>query len=187
VNTILNKNGKLHGFNTDAYGLQTALVKGIKDSKQDIKTAIIYGNGGVSGVAFKVLQDLGIKVTITGRNPDKVLQKLKELGIDSIPKVDEPYDILIDATPISSSPDIAENTAFIKLVDNAKAVFCHSMPEKDGKTNFLLEYCNNKGIFYIAGKEMYKAQLIKQYKLYFDNFDPQANISEVDIVKAWGL
>jgi shikimate dehydrogenase len=61
------------------------------------------------------------------------------------------------------------------------------MPEKDGKNNYLLEYCNKKGIFYIAGKEMYKAQLIKQYKLYFDNFDPQADISEDDIVKAWRL
>ena len=187
VNTIINKNGKLYGYNTDAYGLRTALEQGIRESNQNIKTAIIYGNGGVSGVAFKVMQDLGIKVTMLGRNPDKVVQKRQELGIQHIPHFDGPYDLLIDATPLSSSPNMSDNTDFIQLVDNAKAVFCHSMPEKDGKNNYLLEYCNSKGIFYIAGKEMYKAQLIKQYKLYFDNFDPQADISEDDIVKAWEL
>ncbi|MDE4938250.1 shikimate dehydrogenase, partial [Francisella tularensis subsp. holarctica] len=80
VNTIINKDGTLYGYNTDCYGLHNALTKGIKESKQDIKTAIIYGNGVVSGVAFKVLQDLGIKVTSVGRNADKVAQKRKELG-----------------------------------------------------------------------------------------------------------
>ncbi len=77
VNTIINKNGELYSYNTDCHGLKAALTKGIKGSKQDIKTAIIYGNGGVSGVTFKVLQDLGIKVTIIGRDAEKVIQKEK--------------------------------------------------------------------------------------------------------------
>ena len=102
VNTIINKNGKLYGYNTDCFGLQSALEKGIKESKQDIKTAIIYGNGGVSGVAFKVLQDLGIKVTITGRNLEKVAQKRKDLGIENIAHFEGLYDLVVDATPISS-------------------------------------------------------------------------------------
>ncbi|MDE5000752.1 shikimate dehydrogenase, partial [Francisella tularensis subsp. holarctica] len=83
-----------------------ALTKGIKESKQDFTTAIIYGNGGVSGVAFKVLQVLGIKVTIVGRNADKLAQKRKELGIENIPHFEAPYDLEIDATPISSSPEL---------------------------------------------------------------------------------
>ena len=188
VNTIINKNGKLHGYNTDAYGLRTALDQGIKNSRQNIKTAVIYGNGGVSGVAFKVLQDMGIRVTIIGRNVEKVMQKRIELGIDNIPHFEGPYDLIVDATPISSSPNIADNTYFIELVNQSKAVFCHSMPEKDGNNNYLLEHCNKNDIFYISGTEMYKAQLIKQYKLYFDNLDLDSReISEDDIVRAWGL
>ncbi|AJI44633.1 shikimate dehydrogenase [Francisella tularensis subsp. novicida] len=187
VNTIINKDGKLYGYNTDCYGLHTALTKGIKESKQDVKTAIIYGNGGVSGVAFKVLQDLGIKVTIVGRNADKVAQKRKELGIENIPHFEAPYDLVIDATPISSSPELEQNTQFIDLVKHAKIVFCHAMPEKDNKKNYLLEYCNQNGIFYISGEDMYIAQLIKQYKLYFENLDSQRKITEEDIIEAWGL
>ena len=89
VNTIINKDGKLYGYNTDYYRLHAALTKSIKESKQDIKTAVIYRNGRVSGVAFKVLQDLGINVNIIGRNADKVAQKRKELGIENIPYFDE--------------------------------------------------------------------------------------------------
>ncbi|AIT09207.1 shikimate dehydrogenase [Candidatus Francisella endociliophora] len=186
VNTIINKEGKLYGYNTDCHGLQTALTKGIKESKQDIKTAVIYGNGGVSGVAFKVLQDQGIKVTIIGRNAEKVAQKKKELGIENIPHFEGPYDLVVDATPISSSPDIEQNTQFIDLVKNAKIVFCHAMPEKDNKENHLLEYCNKNNIFYIGGEGMYIAQLIKQYMIYFENLN-QKKISEEDIIEAWGL
>ncbi|MBK2357146.1 shikimate dehydrogenase family protein [Francisella hispaniensis] len=187
VNTIINKNGKLYGYNTDCYGLHTTLTKGIKESKQDINTAIIYGNGGVSGVAFKVLQDLGIKVTIIGRNADKVAQKRKELGIENIPHFEGPYDLVVDATPISSSPELEQNTQFIDLVKDAKIVFCHAMPEKDNKKNYLLEYCNRNDIFYISGEDMYIAQLIKQYKLYFENLNSQRKITEQDIIEAWDL
>lgn len=186
VNTIINKGGKLYGYNTDCHGLQTALTKGIKESKQIIKTAVIYGNGGVSGVAFKVLQDLGIKVTIVGRNPEKVAQKRKELGIENIPHFEGPYDLVVDATPISSSADLEQNTQFIDLVKDAKVVFCHAMPEKDNKKNHLLEYCNRNSIFYINGEDMYIAQLIKQYMIYFENLN-QKKISEKDIIEAWSV
>jgi shikimate dehydrogenase len=187
VNTIINKNGKLYGYNTDCHGLKAALTKGIKDSKQDIKTAVIYGNGGVSGVAFKVLQDLGLQVTIVGRDADKVARKRKDLGIDNIPHFAGPYDLVVDATPISSSPELEQNTQFIDLAKTAKIVFCHPMPEKDSKKNYLLEYCDRNNIFYIGGEGMYIAQLIKQYMLYFDNLNLEKKITEGDIVEAWGL
>ena len=59
VNTVVNCQGKLKGYNTDAFGLKAALTEGIKNSGIEVKTAIVYGNGGVSGVAFRVLLDLG--------------------------------------------------------------------------------------------------------------------------------
>lgn len=187
VNTIINKGGKLYGYNTDCHGLHSALEKGIKESKQTIKTAVIYGNGGVSGVAFKVLQDLGFKVTIVGRDANKVTKKRKELGIENIAHFEGPYDLVVDATPISSSPKLEQNTLFIDLIKGTKTVFCHAMPEKDGHNNYLLDYCNKNNIFYISGEDMYIAQLIKQYSLYFKNFDSGLNISQADIIKAWDL
>jgi shikimate dehydrogenase len=115
-----------------------------------------------------------------------VAQKRKDLGIENIPHFAGPYDLVVDATPISLSPELEQNTQFIELVKDAKGVFCHAMPEKDGHTNHLLEYCDKNGIFYISGEGMYTAQLIKQYMLYFENLN-QKKITEADIIKAWGL
>ena len=42
-------------------------------------------------------------------------------------------------------------------------------------------------IFYISGEDMYIAQLIKQYMLYFENLDTQKKVTEEDIIEAWDL
>ncbi|MDE5026592.1 shikimate dehydrogenase, partial [Francisella tularensis subsp. holarctica] len=75
---------------------------------------------------------------------------------------EDPYDLVIDATPISSTPEIEKNTQFIYIVKHAKIVFCNAMPEKDNKTNYLLESWNQSGSFYISGEDMYIARLVIQ-------------------------
>lgn len=104
---------------------------------------------------------------------------MKELGIENIPHFEGPYDLVVDATPISSSPELEQNTQFIDLVKNAKIVFCHAMPEKDNKKNYLLEYCNKNDIFYISGEDMYINQLIKQYMIYFENLNQKKSLKRI--------
>lgn len=67
VNTIVNNAGKLYGYNSDAIGIKTALIKSIKTAVLNIKTAVIYGNGGVSGVAFHVLLESRYKSDYGGQ------------------------------------------------------------------------------------------------------------------------
>lgn len=187
VNTIVNNDGKLCGYNSDAIGLKTALAKGIEVSGLSIKTAVIYGNGGVSGVAFHVLLELGIKVTMAGRNPERVQEKKKQLGIEDVADFDGPYDLVVDATPISSSPDFLNAPGLSVLLDGCKMVFCHNMPEKDNKTNYLEKYCAENNLYFIPGKLMYNAQLAKQYRLLFEGYSKQdgSPISEQDILETW--
>ncbi|GAA4824661.1 shikimate dehydrogenase [Algivirga pacifica] len=189
VNTVINKEGRLVGYNTDSYGLKIALEQGIQEADIPIKTAVIYGNGGVSGAAFHVLSDMGIEVTIVGRNPEKVAAKRKALGIDHIPHFEGPYDLVVDATPVSSDPDFLKAEGLKELLQGSKMVFCHNMPEKDGKTNYLQAYCEAEGKFFIPGNAMYKGQLIKQYQLFLQQ-EQKANggeVSEEDIIKHWNL
>ncbi len=190
VNTVINDEGRLYGYNTDVYGLKTALLEGIKESDIEIRTAVVYGSGGVSGVAFSVLQKLEMKVAMVGRNKEHVLKKKKELGIDKIPHFEGPYDLVVDATPISSDPKFLNNApGFSKLLQDCKMVFSHNIPEKDGKRNYLQEYCGKKGIYFIPGKNMYIHQMIKQFDLYLDGFTKKDGtpITERDIIKAWAL
>lgn len=57
VNTIVNKGGKLHGYNTDYYGMKALLAKAGIDLAG--KKVLILGTGGTSKTARVVAQDLG--------------------------------------------------------------------------------------------------------------------------------
>lgn len=180
VNTVVHKNGKLYGYNTDAIGLKTALENALNSTSHSIKTAVIYGNGGVSGVAYYVLKDLGLKVMLTGRNPEKVKAKKEDLGIRE-KDFEGPYDLVVDATPISSNPNFMKAKGFAELLENCKMLFSHNMPEKDNQPNYLKSYCEENNIEFIPGSDMYKAQLIRQYQLFL------GDISEEKIIESWNL
>lgn len=181
VNTVVNKNGKLYGYNTDAYGLEVALRRGLSEHLAvKVKTAVVYGNGGVSGVVLRVLQQLGIQATIVGRNPQRVQQKLKELGINSLPPLSPPFDLVVDATPVSSSPDFLQAPYFQSLLEDCKMMFCHNMPEKDGNINYLAKYCKGKQLPFIPGRYMYEAQHIKQYALLLEGLKDEQTGLPID-------
>lgn len=57
VNTIVNKDGKLYGYNTDYYGMQALLDRIGIDLKN--KKVLILGTGGTSKTAQVVAKDLG--------------------------------------------------------------------------------------------------------------------------------
>ena len=187
VNTIVNNNGKLYGYNTDSYGLKTALQKGIFESGRQVKTAVIYGYGGVSGAAYFVLQELGIRVTITGRDPEKLAKKKTALGIEPEDHFEGPWDLLVDATPVSSEADFLKSEGLEDILKNCKMVFCHNMPEREKKTNFLKAYCEEHKLPFIPGKWMHEAQQLKQYSLFLEGYTRNCTgpIQEKDIAAAF--
>ena len=66
INTIVNKNGKLYGYNTDYYGLRALIEKNGIDVKG--KTCLILGSGGTSKTARCVLKKLDAKNIFFIRN-----------------------------------------------------------------------------------------------------------------------
>lgn len=62
VNTIVNRDGRLYGYNTDVYGM-TALIKRIGIDMQGKKVAIL-GTGGTSRTARAVSEMLGARKTV---------------------------------------------------------------------------------------------------------------------------
>jgi shikimate dehydrogenase len=96
---------------------------------------------------------------------------------------------VVDATPVSANPDFLNAPGLQELLDTCKMVFCHNMPEKDNKTNFLEKYCLEKNLYFIPGKWMYNAQLAKQYRLLLEGYQKSdgSPISEQDVLKTWGV
>ena len=62
VNTIVNRDGKLYGYNTDFFGM-TALIKKCGIELENKKVAVL-GSGGTSRTAFAVSESLGAEKTL---------------------------------------------------------------------------------------------------------------------------
>jgi shikimate dehydrogenase len=73
VNTIVNKNGKLYGYNTDAPGF----LKAISEFK-DIKRVLFLGAGGTAQSTSVLLRDVGYDVTILNRSVGRLAHYEKE-------------------------------------------------------------------------------------------------------------
>ncbi|MHB9074823.1 MAG: shikimate dehydrogenase [Desulfobaccales bacterium] len=106
VNTVVNRDGRLIGYNTDCLGAVTALQARINFSGQHV---LILGAGGASrAIAFGIIQ-AGGRVTLTDVDQPRAAALVKDLGAEAIPPdaVDRcPATILVNATPVGMTPDI---------------------------------------------------------------------------------
>jgi shikimate dehydrogenase len=107
VNTILNDNGVLRGYNTDYFGFMALLKKNNINAAG--KDAAVLGTGGAAQAVFACLNDLKAKnIYAVSRN-----KKNKEGCVSGVKYIDyeELEDLsayaLINATPVGTYPDHA--------------------------------------------------------------------------------
>ncbi len=100
VNTIVNKDGKLYGYNTDFSGM-CALIKR-NGMEVEGKKALILGSGGTSKTANAVLEHLGAKEILTVSRTEKdgfiSYETAKSLHSDA--------EIIVNTTPLGMYPNI---------------------------------------------------------------------------------
>ena len=100
VNTIVNKNGRLYGFNTDFYGMKALIEKSEVEIKG--KKVLILGSGGTSKTAFAVAESLNaseiIRVSREKREGFKTYSEIYETEADA--------DVIINTTPVGMYPNI---------------------------------------------------------------------------------
>lgn len=102
VNTIVEKEGKLYGYNTDAPGF----LKAISEFK-DVKTVLFLGAGGTAKSTSVILKEAGYDVTILNRSGGR-LTYFKENGFETHTFDDfvpQPYDLIINMTSAGLEDD----------------------------------------------------------------------------------
>ncbi|MBM4301085.1 MAG: shikimate dehydrogenase [Deltaproteobacteria bacterium] len=106
VNTVVNRKGRLTGYNTDWLGAVTALQAKISLKDQHV---LILGAGGASrAIAFGVFHEGG-KVTLTDIDAARAATLARGLGAEAIaPEALDhcPATILVNATPVGMTPDV---------------------------------------------------------------------------------
>merc|ERR1712166_567828 len=160
VNTVIRVGSKLKGYNTDALGFSHAISQGLSGLTPQVKTAVVYGYGGVSSVVFCVLQELGIRVYVTGRDLVKAAACAERNQVQLYQ--DQPCDLFVNAAPVTDSP-LVEAPNFLKALSGCRCVFDHEMPGE-----MLRAHCELKGIVHIAGTQMYMPQMRLQWGLFLE-------------------
>lgn len=168
VNTIVVKNGKLHGDNTDYYGF-TYMVKnaGIDVSN---KKCIVLGSGGSSKTICAVLSDLGaFSVTVISRS-----------GENNYNNIDRHYDadIIVNTTPVGMYPKTGVSCIELDNFKNCKGVL--DIIYNPSKTKLILD-AESLNIPCSNGLPMLVAQAKKACEIFLDK---KINDSEINrIVK----
>lgn len=99
VNTIVNKDGKLYGYNTDFFGM-ISLIKSINLDVKG-KKALILGTGGTSKTARAVLKHLGAKeIVVVSRNASGEV-----ISYEMAEKMHSDAEIIVNTTPVGMYPN----------------------------------------------------------------------------------
>ena len=170
VNTIVNKNGKLFGYNTDFYGLKALIEKAnieIKDKK-----VLILGSGGTSKTAFAVVKDMGAKeILVVSRNSGNGLityeQAYKDHG---------DAEIMINTTPVGMYSIIGIKPIELDVFDN----LCGVVDVIYNPLNSaLVTEAKQRGIKAIGGLYMLISQAIFAAEKFLDKELPKTEIDRI--------
>ncbi|PFD45654.1 shikimate dehydrogenase [Bacillus cereus] len=115
VNTVVHREGKLIGYNTDGIGFVRALQSISKDPLQE-KRILLIGAGGASRAIYFSLADVGVKaIDIANRTVNKAENLIAgcmgnvnshALSLERAAEVQGEYDIIIQTTTIGMHPHV---------------------------------------------------------------------------------
>lgn len=163
VNTVVNDNGKLTGYNSDWIGAVNALEESTTLKDKDV---ILVGSGGVSRAIAFGLKNKGAKITVYNRTVANAKTLVESLGLkfggDLAKLKNAKGDIIINATPLSSETEIS--AVFHKDIFR-KGVFVMDIPFSSLKTNLLL-HAERYGCTIVPGYRMLLHQAAFQFEKY---------------------
>ncbi len=162
VNTIVVREGKWKGYNTDRDGVLEPLTKlGPLQGKR----TIVIGAGGAARAAAHALVGEKSSVLVLARNEARASSLASSLGCESGPLArlaSERWDLLINATPVSPLVD---------SISAASIVFdTVTVPEETD----LIRKAREAGASTVTGLEMLAAQAVPQAKLWSGS-EPEAS------------
>lgn len=144
VNTIIAKDGRLIGHNTDYFGFLTM----VKASGLDVygKKVLVLGSGGASNTAVAVLEELGASVIIISRSgPNNYLNL--HLHRDA--------SLIVNTTPVGMYPNNGQSPVDLDMFPELEGVL--DVVYNPARTQLLLD-AENRGLVAMNGLLMLVAQ-----------------------------
>lgn len=170
VNTIVNKDGKLYGYNTDFYGLKS-LIERVNVSLEGKKVAIL-GSGGTSNTAYAVANNMGAAEVL------KVSRNKKD-GYITYEELYEKYsdcDVIINTTPCGMYPKTGVAAVDLEKFSKVQAVFDAVYNPLSSK--FILD-AKKKGITAVGGLYMLVSQAAYAVEKFIDEPVDNEKVEEI--------
>ena len=165
VNTIVRRDGKLIGHNTDYFGFELM----VKQSGLSVagKKVLVLGSGGASNTAVAVLQELGAKVIIVSRN-----------GVNHYGNLHMHKDaaVLVNTTPVGMFPHTGSCMVDLDKLPNLAGVL--DVIYNPARTKLLLN-AEQRGLVTINGLLMLVAQAKEAAEWFTDSHIDDAIIEKV--------
>lgn len=148
VNTVINRDGKLYGYNTDFYGMKLMIEKNGFDLKN--KKVLILGSGGTAKTARAVAENLGARAIVT-------VSRSGQVNYENVLTIHGDADFIINTTPCGMYPNndtfAVDPADFPKLEGIIDAVY---NPLK----TVLVQKGEKKGVKGVTGLYMLIAQAV---------------------------
>ena len=185
VNTLVNTDQGIRGYNTDGEGALMALESaGIHARGSRV---LIIGNGGSARAVAFTLANSGAGIVICGRNRERVTALVEDMrkehaGAEGMtldrldPEFMKGIDIIINTTPVGMYPDTDACPIDTKLVMERHAVF--DIIYRPAQTQLLADALK-KGCTTVMGSAMLLYQGVRQFEIWTGMKAPVNLMSEI--------
>lgn len=169
INTIVNDNGTLTGYNTDYLGALSVYENRVGKGSR----VLICGAGGVARAQASALKRLGATVLFTTRNKEEEASFSKQFDTSPIPwqeRTSFKADILVNCTPVGMEPDADSMVLPPDALRNFRVIA--DMVIKPPRTK-LLAAAEQAGCATIPGTDFVLEQAMEQFRLYTGREPPR--------------
>lgn len=163
VNTIINRDGRLFGDNTDGPAALASLQAKIEVA--DKKVALIGAGGAAKGIGHAICDAGGI-VTVINRTANKGKRLAEELSAGFLPLAEienGSFDALINTTSVGMHPDVNKSPVSDYIFNQKQIVMDIIYNPLETK---LIANARQKGCTVIDGVEMFVRQGVMQFELW---------------------
>lgn len=165
VNTIVRRNGRLIGHNTDYYGFLTMVrASGLQVSG---KKVLVLGSGGASNTAAAVLEELGAQVIIISRSGENHYGNLH---------LHDDASVIVNTTPVGMYPNVGVSPVNLDLFPRLEGVL--DVVYNPARTQLLLE-AQARGLVTMNGLLMLVAQAKEAAEWFTESSLPDALIASI--------
>ena len=171
VNTIVNRNGKLTGYNTDFYGFRYMLLHIGIDVKN--KKTLVLGKGGASKAVIAVLEELGAKEILTvyyKENPETITY-------EDCYQNHSDAEIIVNTTPVGMFPKADDCPIDLDIFPNLSGVA--DVVYNPLRTQLIIE-AEKRNIPAAGGLEMMVAQAKYAVEIFLDTKIDDSRIDEIN-------